>query len=81
MNLAPIADRQSARTLAANVAALILIDDAQSNGLIDKRGVDIHRLRCETLLAGFRRRGVVPDQEEIEAAAVSLMAELGAVRT
>lgn len=79
MSVAPIASRESARTLAANCAALLVIDDAQTCGLID-HGLQIHRGRCERLLAGFRRQGLVPDQEEIDAATVSLITELGGIR-
>jgi hypothetical protein len=59
--------------------ACLLIDDARLYGLIDS-GPDVNRARCEEIIDDLARQGIGAAQEEIEAAALSLMAEFGAVR-
>lgn len=65
--------------LAALAAACLLIDDARLYGLIES-GPEIDRTRCAEILDDLARQGVTPGPEEVEAAALSLMAELGVVR-
>jgi hypothetical protein len=65
--------------LAVLTAGLLLIDDARIYGLIDA-GPDVDRERCHDLLRRAEGYGIVPDADEAEAAALSLMAELGVLR-
>lgn len=60
-------------------AACLLIDDARIYGLIDS-GPDVDRARCRQIIDDLQRQGITAASEEIEAAALALMAELGTVR-
>lgn len=64
------------RRLATLTAGLLLIDDARIHGLIDG-GPAVDRRRCNAVLRNLRRDGIVPEHDEVSAAALSLMAELG----
>jgi hypothetical protein len=67
------------RRLATLSAGLLLIDDARLYGLIDS-GPDVDRGRCADVLERARRHEIVVDDDEVAAAAVALMAELGVLR-
>jgi hypothetical protein len=69
----------SPHRLAVLAHALLLIDDAHLYGLIDS-GPDVDRGRCRQVIDDLARQGIGAASEEIEAAALALMAELGAVR-
>lgn len=69
----------SPHRLAVLASACLLIDDARLYGLIDS-GPDVDRTRCRQIIDDLGRQGIAAAAEEIEAAALALMAELGAVR-
>jgi hypothetical protein len=68
----------SPRDLAALAAASQLLCDAYMDGLIDG-GPIIYRARCDELLDQARHAGIVPSEDEVDAALICLLVELGVV--
>lgn len=65
--------------LATLAAALVMIDDARIHGLIDG-GPHIDRAQCRRTIGQAHAEGFICDPDEVAAAALSLMAELGVLR-
>lgn len=74
-----LSDPVAAHELATLAAACLLIDDARIHGLIDA-GPEIDRARCRRVIGQAHAEGFIVDQDEVSAAALSLMAELGVLR-
>lgn len=70
----------SLRDLAVLAAGCLLVDDARLYGLIDG-DLGIDRQRCRAVLRQAEAAGIVADSDEAAAAALHVMAELGAVRS